>query len=147
MGFVKKKLSKVALLAALLGTSVMAPSAFAQQDTYPKGLEPRQAIGGILMAGLVGGILGLSTLSFYTRPQDNIRNITIGAGIGMIASAIYLTYSVSQVPPPKAKFDLGEGGVIVAGQLSASPAATTWTVYPAYDYVNSTAGLGLQVNF
>jgi hypothetical protein len=89
---------RVALL-ALLATS---PALRAQQN-LPKDLEPREAIGGILMAGLVGGILGLSTLSFYDKPQDNIRNISIGAGVGMIAAAIYMTYNVAQVTPSGAK--------------------------------------------
>ncbi len=140
MPFVKKKLSNLALLAVLvvgsITSSLFSPMAHAQQNSpYPQGMEPREAIGGILMSGLVGGILGLSTLSFYDRPQDNIRNITIGAGIGMIASALYLTYSVSQVPPPKAQFEIKENS------------GTSWAVYPSYNYEDSTTGLGLRVQF
>ncbi|MEO5667999.1 MAG: hypothetical protein ABIR96_08070 [Bdellovibrionota bacterium] len=82
---------------SLIGLLLASPVVRAQQ--MPKELEPREAIGGLLMAGLVGGILGLSTLSFYDKPQDNIRNISIGAGVGMIASALYLTYSVAGAVP------------------------------------------------
>jgi hypothetical protein len=80
------------------------PSARAQASggTSISSIEPRNAVSVILMSGLVGGILGLSTLSFYDRPQENIRNITIGAGVGMIAAALYMTYSVSQSPSPSA---------------------------------------------
>ena len=148
MTFVKEKLSKVWLLTVFAAAIFVSPKSNAQQNTaYPEGMEPRQAIGGILMAGLVGGILGLSTLSFYDRPQDNIRNITIGAGIGMIASALYLTYNVSQVPPPKAHLDLKEGEVYVAGALGQATAAPAWSVYPAFDPVSSTTGVGLQLSF
>lgn len=60
--------------------------------------EARQVVGGILVSGLVGGILGLSTLSFYSEPQDHIRNITIGAGVSMIVAVIFLTSNAANVP-------------------------------------------------
>jgi hypothetical protein len=105
--------------AAVLVVLAMAPTLRAQQN-LPKDLEPREAIGGILMAGLVGGILGLSTLSFYDKPQDNIRNISIGAGVGMIAAAIYMTYNVAQVAPK---------GV----QLSSPSDGPQWALLPDWD--------------
>jgi hypothetical protein len=76
---------------------------FAQQGGAASSMsqiEPRNAVSVILMSGLVGGVLGLSTLSFYDRPQDNIRNITIGAGVGMISAALFMTYTVSQTQSP-----------------------------------------------
>ena len=78
-------------------------SSFAQDTNLDKGqhpLELRQAVGVILLSGLVGGVLGLSTLSFYSEPQDHIRNITFGAGAGIIVSAFYLTFSAAQQPLP-----------------------------------------------
>ena len=60
--------------------------------------EAREAVGTVLLSGLVGGILGLSTLSFYDEPQDHIRNITLGAGIGMLVSVIYLTAQAATTP-------------------------------------------------
>jgi len=74
--------------------------------------DTRQTVGTILLTGLAGGVLGLSTLSFYDRPQDHIRNITFGAGVGIIAAALYLTASVAQTPPP---------------------AASNWQLYPTMD--------------
>jgi hypothetical protein len=108
------------VLVALLAAS---PALRAQQN-LPKDLEPREAIGGILMAGLVGGILGLSTLSFYDKPQDNIRNISIGAGVGMIAAAIYMTYNVAQVAPSG------------AGLVSPSE-KSDWALVPDWNPQNS----------
>ncbi len=88
----------------LSGTLLLPLGAKAQQAGTTQlnpAIEPRNAVTVILMSGLVGGVLGLSTLSFYSRPQDNIRNITIGAGVGMIASAIFMTYTVSQTAVPQ----------------------------------------------
>lgn len=73
---------------------------FAQADdkSAASAFEAREAIGAIMLSGLVGGILGLSTLSFYTEPQDHIRNITLGAGVGMLFAVIYLTSNAAVAP-------------------------------------------------
>ncbi len=76
----------------------------AQEKSGP--LEAREVVGNVLLAGLVGGILGLSTLSFYSEPQEHIRNITIGAGAGMIISVLYLA---SQAASVDLKLDEKEG--------------------------------------
>jgi hypothetical protein len=75
----------------------------AQSNESP--LELRNAMGTVLVSGLVGGVLGLSTLSFYDRPQDNIRNIFFGAGAGMILAAIVMTADVAQAPVPNAQLE------------------------------------------
>jgi hypothetical protein len=98
------------LFRSLLRTILIAlPLVFSQPLlAQPKGsggatpYDTRNTVGIILLSGLVGGVLGLSTLSFYDRPQDHIRNITMGAGIGVIASALFLTVTVAQTPPPTA---------------------------------------------
>ncbi len=72
------------------------------KDSGSSPYDTRNTVGIILVSGLVGGVLGLSTLSFYERPQDHIRNITLGAGIGVIASALFLTINIAQLPPPTA---------------------------------------------
>ncbi len=66
------------------------------KDNSP--LEAREAVGTILVSGLVGGILGLSTLSFYSKPQNHIRNITLGAAAGMLISIVYLTVNAATSP-------------------------------------------------
>jgi hypothetical protein len=115
MNFLRRSLATLLILACL----GLLPQA-ARAQTISPALEPRQAIGTILMSGLVGGILGLSTLSFYTRPQDNIRNISIGAGVGIIASSLYLTYSVADEGTPRSSsallphFDGESGGLAYA---------------------------------
>jgi hypothetical protein len=119
----RRGLESFGMRVALLALLAASPALRAQQN-LPKDLEPREAIGGILMAGLVGGILGLSTLSFYSKPQDNIRNISLGAGVGMIAAAIYMTYNVAQVSPSGA-------------ELLTPSEGTEWALVPEWDPQNS----------
>jgi hypothetical protein len=52
----------------------------------------------IVFAGISGAILGLSTLSFYGRPQDKLNNIWGGFAVGIIVGAIYSAYSVTSQP-------------------------------------------------
>jgi hypothetical protein len=123
---------------SLLGGAVFLSSSnlSAQQSSSQiQALEPREAIGSILISGLVGGILGLSTLSFYTRPQDNIRNISIGAGIGMIAAAIYMTYSVT------------ESAASAQGRTMNSTQEAQWSVMPDYDAQSGVTGARYVLNF
>ncbi|MBS1983462.1 MAG: hypothetical protein JST16_04760 [Bdellovibrionales bacterium] len=101
----KQRIVAALMLLAVTSSSVVSSVAFAQGaapapapssgSSGTPDFDARDSVGTILIAGLAGGILGLSTLSFYDKPQDNIRNITIGAGIGMIAAAIYLTANVA----------------------------------------------------
>ncbi|MBL7544664.1 MAG: hypothetical protein JNL11_12680 [Bdellovibrionaceae bacterium] len=46
----------------------------------------------ILFASIGGGVLGLSTLSFYGKPQEHTDNITTGVLIGFIAGVSYVAY-------------------------------------------------------
>jgi hypothetical protein len=59
---------------------------------------PRKQIATIIFAGLAGGVLGLSTLSFYGRPQDKLANVPMGVGIGVIIGAIYTTFNAATKP-------------------------------------------------
>lgn len=90
---------RVALLSLPL---IFGQVGYAQSKSSSGGNNPydtRNTVGVILISGLVGGVLGLSTLSFYQRPQDHIRNITLGAGLGIIASALFMTAAVATTPP------------------------------------------------
>lgn len=66
------------------------------EDFQPAG--PRRQMATIIFSGLAGAILGLSTLSFYGRPQDKLSNIAIGFAIGIIAGASYTTYQAATRP-------------------------------------------------
>jgi len=85
----------------MLAFTMMAASplrAQEEKDSAGNNLDARQAVATILLSGLIGGILGLSTLSFYKNPQDNIRNITWGAAIGMLASIAVLSVNATVNP-------------------------------------------------
>ncbi len=59
---------------------------------------PRRHLSKIVFAGLAGAILGLSTLSFYGRPQERLSYIPIGFAIGVIGGAIFTTYKAATEP-------------------------------------------------
>ncbi len=59
---------------------------------------PRRQLATIVFAGLGGAILGLSTLSFYGRPQEKLNNIAIGFAFGIIAGTSYVTYKAATNP-------------------------------------------------
>src|ERR1700712_1459226 len=80
-------------------------TAFAQTPPPPQAEEktkssngPRKQLATIIFAGLGGAVLGLSTLSFYGRPQDNLRNIAIGAALGVVSGTILVTYKAATNP-------------------------------------------------
>ena len=102
------KMLKVCLSLALLGASVpsMAQQPAPPPPPPPAGAEstkkemggPRKQLATIIFAGLGGAILGLSTLSFYGRPQDKLANIAIGFAFGVIAGTGYVTYKAANNP-------------------------------------------------
>ena len=59
---------------------------------------PRKQLANIVFAGLAGAVLGLSTLSFYGRPQDKLVNIPIGFAFGVVGGAIFSTYRAVSDP-------------------------------------------------
>lgn len=89
------------------------PTAFAQGTKREREAElsqkgPRKHLSTIVFAGLAGAVLGLSTLSFYGRPQEKLSNIAVGFAIGVIGGAMYTTFQAASNPrdfynlnPPK----------------------------------------------
>lgn len=74
--------------------------ALAQNDELgtPSVGGPRKQLATIVFSGLGGAVLGLSTLSFYGRPQDKLSNIAVGFAIGIITGTIYTTYKQATQP-------------------------------------------------
>ena len=60
----------------------------------------------ITMAGLGGAVLGLSTLSFSSKPHRHLRNIAIAAAVAVIAATIYVTYATTWTENPATGDDL-----------------------------------------
>jgi len=90
------------LVAAILALNILfvSPFAYSQADKANEisTTGPRRNLGYIVFAGVAGAIMGLSTLSFYGRPQDRLSNIAVGAAIGVIGGALYTTYKAATEP-------------------------------------------------
>ncbi len=92
------RLLKIILCFAILaGASPVSAQGYDGQ-TSGRGPGPRKQIATIIFAGLAGGVLGLSTLSFYGRPQDKLANVPMGVGVGVIIGAIYTTFKAASAP-------------------------------------------------
>lgn len=66
---------------------------------------PRRHLSKIVFAGLAGALLGLSTLSFYGRPQERLSYIPIGFAVGVIAGTVFTTYKAATEPRDFYGFD------------------------------------------
>lgn len=90
------------VLSFSLAVAVISPSAYAapgdEKVNKSSSAGPRRHLANIIFAGLAGAVLGLSTLSFYGRPQDKLNNIAIGAAIGIIGGTFYSTYKAASEP-------------------------------------------------
>ncbi len=101
-----RKFITVAISALFILTLFHSKVVFAQDangsasaDGQASGLSgTRKQIAIIIFSGLAGGILGLSTLSFYGRPQDHLSNIALGFAVGIISGTIYTSYKAATRP-------------------------------------------------
>ena len=81
----KLKLVQILICSIMCWTS----SSLAQNVNHTQRTFKRNAAT-VIFASLGGGILGLSTLSFYGQPQEHTNNITMGVGAGLIAGLVYV---------------------------------------------------------
>jgi hypothetical protein len=92
-----KKLLSAVLLVCFMATSSFAQEAPAEATATTKS-GPRKQLSIIFLSGLSGAVLGLSTLSFYGRPQDHMSNIAVGFAIGVVFGTVYVTYNTAKKP-------------------------------------------------
>lgn len=96
------KLILTLLLVTVFSITSLPAVGRAQSSTSTSGdggpMGPRQQVATIIFAGLAGAILGLSTLSFYGRPQDKLSNIAVGFAVGIIIGTGYTTYKAATEP-------------------------------------------------
>jgi hypothetical protein len=71
---------------------------FAQDNQTSTKAGPKKQLTVIFLAGLGGAVFGLSTLSFYGRPQAHLKNIAGGFALGIIVGTIYMTYNTASKP-------------------------------------------------
>jgi NhaP-type Na+/H+ or K+/H+ antiporter len=93
------------LLMGITWTSDLRAQGVNQEEQKHKPMETKTAIQIIVLSGLGGAVLGLSTLSFYTNPQDELRNIAIGAACAVVIATLYVTFQTAQGKPPKLELD------------------------------------------
>lgn len=93
-----RRLTAIVLTLTLAFSAMPSFAASADGTNQASAQGPRRQLGYIVMAGLAGAILGLSTLSFYGRPQDRLSNIAVGFAIGVIGGATYTTYKAATEP-------------------------------------------------
>jgi len=82
------------LILNLLFSSLSIAQDEEQADDLVKNTQ--QDILTVAAAGVGGAIIGLSTLSFVSRPSRHISNIWTGAALGVIAGVIFVGYNSAQ---------------------------------------------------
>ncbi len=124
------------LVSSLLVVLLTANIAFAQNTTKKDGgtFGARRQLATIIFAGLSGAILGLSTLSFYGRPQDRLSNIAVGFALGIFAGTIYTTYKAAAKPGdfygPGSEFELpieSPHKLAFANDFAIKPVQLSWS--------------------
>lgn len=85
-----RRFLKVLLTFSCIFMLAFPSNSFAQEKKKKSG--PRRQLATIVFSGLGGAVLGLSTLSFYGRPQEKLSNIAIGFALGVIAGTVFVTY-------------------------------------------------------
>lgn len=95
------KCFKILILSCLI---VLGQSLFAEESSSssmgmgssPKSLaaeESLQDLTIVFASGIAGGILGLSTLSFVNQPSAHLKNISVGAALGVILGVGIVVFS------------------------------------------------------
>lgn len=93
-----KRLLALALILQLSASLAWAQGSPGGAEYAPNKSGPREQLAVTIFAGLGGAILGLSTLSFYDRPQDHLANIALGFAIGIIGGTVVSTYQLATRP-------------------------------------------------
>jgi hypothetical protein len=101
MALIFKKFASKVFSGTVVGLLVVAMASTSLAQAAPETRStggPRRQLATILFAGLGGAVLGLSTLSFYGRPQDKLANIAIGFAGGVIIGTTFVTYKAATNP-------------------------------------------------
>lgn len=100
MGAIFSRLSSALVFTLIISLSceAFAQNAGANSDKNKNLGGPRKQLATIVFAGLGGAVLGLSTLSFYGRPQERLNNIAIGFALGIMAGTAFVTYKTATNP-------------------------------------------------
>lgn len=86
------------IVCSIIVVLLISTQSFAQNNQSSTKIGPKKQLTMIFLSGLGGAVLGLSTLSFYGRPQDHLGNIAIGFAIGVVFGTVYVTYNTATKP-------------------------------------------------
>jgi hypothetical protein len=94
---------------SLICVLLLSQNSLAQTSTTSGLTGFRRGLATVMLAGLGGAVLGLSTLSFYGEPQDHIGNIWTGLALGVLGGTGYVlaqgassnTMALDPVPRPQ----------------------------------------------
>lgn len=121
---VKRLFEILIVLAALTSSHALAQGARAKAGESKSTQVLGSQLTTILEFGLAGGALGLSTLSFYGRPQDKLSHIPVGLALGIFAGAIFSTSKAVTDPASLTAYV----GPEELERPSLPPLAFQWTV-------------------
>lgn len=79
------------LMVLATSIAIMGKTSFAANELRSEGPTVRSQVAKILLSSLGGAVLGISTLSFYDRPQDHLSNVAVGGTVGALLGSIYVT--------------------------------------------------------
>lgn len=94
----KRQIQILFLVLSLLTTSLSANAqSFSPNSSSGSSLSSfRRNFATVMFCGLGGAVLGLSTLSFYGKPDEHIGNISTGFALGVIGGVAYATADTVQ---------------------------------------------------
>ena len=109
---------------------------------------------------MAGTLTGLASLAFYKSPGDHLRNVSVGASLGLytgIFLGAYLVYfqpqpgaapSPAPAPPPAdgASF-VPEAAPAALASIEQNSTFVNWLPVAGYDPVSKTSTVGLWAQF
>lgn len=95
---------------------------FSQAQVRSQGPSVRSQVAKILLSSLGGAVLGISSLSFYDRPQDHLSNVALGGTIGAVLGSIYVTKESLEMDSLASIEEGGEFNFVVSPQRTLA----TW---------------------
>lgn len=84
------KLFRIRIWIILLASSLCINFQSSAQSVNQSQRSFKRSAATVIFSSLGGGILGLSTLSFYGKPQEHTDNITTGVALGLLAGMVYI---------------------------------------------------------
>lgn len=101
-----KKFFLSLVMVVLVSEVTWAQAAGRSQATPAAAQKWRRNTAVILFSGIGGGLLGLSTLSFYGDPKEHTGNINLGALLGVLGGVGYVIYENSpRKALPRRRYD------------------------------------------